>query len=66
LIYELKVVYIPFDSAIDQFASKFPGGQQYSQQAKDTASGALDNLEKEAENRFGDAFGGGQGNQGNQ
>jgi hypothetical protein len=53
------------DSAIDQFANKIPGGQQYSQQAKDAASGALDNLEQqgvqEAEKRFG--FGG--GNQGN-
>ena len=45
----------------------FGGAKQaVNQQAKDAASGALDNLEKEAENRFGDAFGGGQGNQGNQ
>ncbi len=50
------------DSAIDQFANKIPGGQQYSQQAKDAAGGALENLEQQAENRFGNLgglFGGG-------
>ena len=51
------------DSAIDQYASKIPGGEQYKQQAKDAASGELDNLEQEAEKRFGGLFGGDQ-NQG--
>src|SRR5579884_2945526 len=37
------------DRAIDQFAGKIPGGQQYAQQAKDAASGILGNLESEAE-----------------
>jgi len=37
------------NQAIDQFANKIPGGQQYSQQAKDAASGILGNLENEAE-----------------
>ncbi len=41
------------DQAIDQFAQKIPGGQQYAQKAKDAASGILDNLEKEGENRVG-------------
>jgi len=54
------------DQAIDQFANKIPGGQQYSQQAKDAAAGALDNLEGEAEKRLG-GLGGmfGGDNQGN-
>nr|MDQ2888852.1 hypothetical protein [Chloroflexota bacterium] len=55
------------DQAIDQFAQKIPGGQQYSQQAKDAAGGVLDNLEQEGEKRLGNLgglFGG--GNQGNQ
>ena len=38
--------------AIDQFATKIPGGTQYSQQAKDAANNALQNLEKEGENRI--------------
>src|SRR5579872_7210392 len=41
------------DSAIDQFANRVPGGQQVSQQAKDQAGNALDDIEKEAENRMG-------------
>ncbi len=58
------------DQAIDQFANKIPGGQQYSQQAKDAAGGVLNNLEGEAEKRLGGGlgglFGGNQGNQDNQ
>ncbi len=50
------------DQAIDQFANKIPGGQQYSHQAKDAAAGALDNLEGEAEKRLGGLGGGNQGN----
>ena|SRR5947209_5147656 len=57
------------DQAIDQFANKIPGGQQYSQQAKDAADGVLNNLEGEAEKRVGGPgglFGGrSQGDQGN-
>ena len=54
------------DSAIDQFANKIPGGEQYKQQAKDAASGELDNLEQQAEQRFGNMGGlfGGDQNQG--
>ena len=54
------------DATIDQFASKIPGGQNFSQQAKDQANNALGNLESEAENRLGGLggmFGGGQSNQ---
>lgn len=40
------------DQAIDQFATKIPGGAQYSQQAKDAANSALHNLQKEGENRI--------------
>jgi len=50
------------NSGIDQFAKKIPGGDQYSQQAKDTADNALENMEQQAENRFGNLgglFGGG-------
>jgi hypothetical protein len=55
------------DQAIDQFANRIPGGQQYSQQAKDAAASGLDALENEAEKRAGDMFGGMfGGNQGNQ
>ena len=60
--------------AIDQFANKIPGGQQYAGQAKDVASGILGNLENQAEQRLGGGaggmlgglFGGNQGNQGDQ
>ena len=45
------------DQAIDQFGSKIPGGSQYTQQAKDAAHGALDNLEKEGESRLGNLGG---------
>ncbi len=48
------------DQAIDQFAGKIPGGEQYKQQAKDAASGVLRNLEKEGENRI-NGMGGPQG-----
>jgi hypothetical protein len=54
------------DQAIDQFAGKIPGGQQYAQQAKEAASGILGNLESEAEQHMGNLgglFGGNQGNQ---
>ena len=51
------------DQTIDQFANRIPGGQQYSQQAKDAASSGLDTLENEAQKRAGDMFGGDQGNQ---
>ena len=49
------------DSAIDQLAQKVPGGTQYTQQAKDAASGVLDKLEgeleQEAEKRLGNLGG---------
>src|SRR5207248_72373 len=48
------------DQAIDQFANQIPGGQQYSQQAKDAAASGLDALENEAQKRFGGMFGGNQ------
>ena len=48
------------DNAIDQFAGKIPGGENYKQQAKDAADGILDNLQKEGENRIG-GMGGPQG-----
>jgi len=51
------------DATIDQFAQKIPGGQQYSQQAKDAAAGGLDNLEKQAEEKFGNPGGMFGGNQ---
>ncbi|GCE22680.1 hypothetical protein [Dictyobacter kobayashii] len=41
------------DQAIDQFASKIPGAEQYVGHAKEAASGVLNNLEKEAEGRLG-------------
>lgn len=41
------------NSTIDQFAGKVPGGDQFSQQAKDAAAGGLDNIEKEAEGKLG-------------
>jgi type II secretory pathway component PulF len=37
------------DAAIDQFAQKIPGGQNYSQQAKDAAGNVLENLEQQLE-----------------
>jgi len=49
--------------AIDQYASKIPGGQQLSQPAKEAVSGILDQMEKAASSRLGDIggmFGGGQ------
>ncbi len=48
------------NQAIDQFAGKIPGGEQYKQQAKDAAEGVLLNLEKEGENRI-NGMGGPQG-----
>lgn len=49
------------DSAIDQLAQKVPGGAQYTEQAKDAASGVLDKLEgqleQEAEKRLGNLGG---------
>ncbi|HLZ81223.1 MAG TPA: hypothetical protein VKP04_06290 [Ktedonobacteraceae bacterium] len=56
------------NQGIDQVAGRIPGGQQYSQQAKDAAAGGLQGLEGEAEKRLregglGGLFGGNQGNQ---
>jgi hypothetical protein len=48
------------NQGIDNIANKVPGGERYSQQAKDAASGAMDNLENEAEKRGRDMFGGDQ------
>lgn len=48
------------NQAIDQFATKLPGGEQYKQQAKDAADGVLRNLEKEGENCI-NGMGGPQG-----
>lgn len=45
------------DATIDQFAQKIPGGTQFSQQAKDTIAGALDNLEQQAEAEAGNLLG---------
>ncbi len=45
------------DETIDQFAQKVPGGTQFSQQAKDAMAGALDNLEKQAEEQGGNILG---------
>lgn len=42
------------NNAIDEFASKVPGGDQFSQQAKDAAAGGLDNIEQQAEGKLGD------------
>ncbi|GLV55068.1 hypothetical protein KDH_19150 [Dictyobacter sp. S3.2.2.5] len=39
--------------AIDQYASKIPGGEQFASQAKDAATNVLNTLEKEAGNRLG-------------
>jgi hypothetical protein len=50
------------DQAIDQFGNKIPGGQQFTQQAKDKVPGLLGDLESEAEKRMG-GLGGNQGNQ---
>ena len=41
------------DQAIDQYASKIPGGEQFASQAKEAAAGVLNTLEREAEHRFG-------------
>lgn len=46
------------NNAIDQFAGKVPGGDKFSQQAKDAAAGGLDNIEKEGESKLGDLPGG--------
>jgi hypothetical protein len=45
------------DQAIDQYASKIPGGEQLAQQAKDTVNQELGNLEDEAKKRLGGMFG---------
>jgi len=45
------------DATIDQFAQKIPGGTQFSQQAKDAAGHALDELEKQAEAQAGNLLG---------
>src|SRR5436309_1333418 len=50
------------NSAIDQYANKIPGGEQYAQQAKDITDSGLENLEEQAKKRFGNPggmFGGG-------
>ena len=41
------------DQGIDQLAQKVPGGEQFSQQAKDASAGVLSNVEGEAEQRLG-------------
>ena len=46
------------NNEIDQFASKVPGGEQVAQQAKDAASGGLDNIAQQAENQAGNLPGG--------
>ncbi len=54
------------NQAIDQYGNKIPGGSKFTQQAKDAADGALNNLEQEAEKRMGNLgglFGGNQNNQ---
>ena len=45
------------NQAIDQFATKLPGGEQYKQQAKDATDGVLRNLEQEGEKRINDMGG---------
>ena len=50
------------DQAFDQFGNKIPGGQQFTQQAKDKVPGLLGELEGEAEKRMG-GLGGNQSNQ---
>lgn len=37
------------NEAIDQFAQKLPGGENYAQQAKNAADGVLKNLEQQLE-----------------
>jgi hypothetical protein len=60
------------NSGIDQLAGHIPGGDQFSQQAKDAAAQGLGQLEQEGENRLGSSgeglggmlgglFGGGEG-----
>ncbi|GHO83717.1 hypothetical protein [Dictyobacter formicarum] len=39
--------------AIDQYASKIPGGEQFASQAKEAAAGVLNTLERGAGNRLG-------------
>ena len=54
------------NQAIDQYGNKIPGGSQFTQQAKNAADGALNNLEQDAEKRMGNLgglFGGNQNNQ---
>ena len=54
------------NQAIDQYGNKIPGGSKFTQQAKDAADGALNNLEQDAEKRMGNLgglFGGNQNNQ---
>jgi hypothetical protein len=46
------------DQVIDQYANKIPGGSGFTQQAKEAASGILDGLEKEGENRINEMGGG--------
>lgn len=41
------------NQAIEQYASKIPGGEQFVGQAKEAASNVLNTLEKEAGNRLG-------------
>jgi hypothetical protein len=48
------------DQAIDQFASKIPGGQQLAQPAKEACSGILDKMEKAAISQMSGKPGGGQ------
>src|SRR6266700_881637 len=54
------------DQGIDNLANRIPGGEGYSQQAKDAAGGVLDNLENQAEQSGGDKFGGGTSDRGDQ
>ena len=41
------------DEAIDQYVKKIPGAEKFAAQAKKASSGILENIEKQAEGRFG-------------
>lgn len=45
------------DHVIDDFAKKVPGGQQFEQQAKDMASGALNMVQDQARKHSGNIIG---------
>lgn len=46
------------NQGIDDVANRIPGGDQYAQKAKDAASGGMDRLQQEGENRGGERLGG--------